>query len=172
MKTRVSNSNRLQRFLFWTNWIQLNQRLEFDWSTRRTQRKYFYLYIVQIFFELSLSFLSSRILLRSRSQWLYRDVCAEYILREHWNDVFECIKKNVINITRKTSSRKVLDRKKKFRLDVSFFLMIWCFDAQCLSMRWKQQRRKLELYDRKNSFYVEKNVFSSFSRSIIDDFNA
>ena len=51
MKIRMSNSNRLRKFLFWTNWIQLNQRLKFNWSTRRTQRKYFCLYAFQILFK-------------------------------------------------------------------------------------------------------------------------
>ena len=51
MKTRVSNSNRLQKSLFWTNWNQLNQRLKSDWSTRRTRKKYFYLYVVQALFK-------------------------------------------------------------------------------------------------------------------------
>ena len=56
MKTRMSNSNWLQEFLFWTNRIQLSQRLKFDWSIRREQRRYFYLYVVQVFFRFSLCF--------------------------------------------------------------------------------------------------------------------
>ena len=47
----MSNSNWLQKFLFWTNWIQRSQRLKFDWSAFRTQKKYSYLYIVQVLFK-------------------------------------------------------------------------------------------------------------------------
>ena len=44
IETRMSNSDWSQRFLFWTNWVLLNQRLESDWSARRTQKRYFYFY--------------------------------------------------------------------------------------------------------------------------------
>ena len=110
MKTRMSNSNWLQRFLFWTNWIQLNQRLKSDWSVDKTWRKYFYLYRIQIF---------SRWFFCSFDK-IWFSCCiatfAQNIFRKHWNDVFECMKKNVIDITWKIFSRRFLDRKKNFDL--------------------------------------------------------
>ena len=42
IKTRILNSNWLQKHLFQTNWIQLNQRLKSDWLTRKTQKKKFH----------------------------------------------------------------------------------------------------------------------------------
>ena len=66
IEIRVSNSNWLQRFLFWTNWIQLNQRLKFDWSSRKAQRKYFYLYVVQVLFWIVFFFPSEYFLAVSR----------------------------------------------------------------------------------------------------------
>ena len=35
IENRMSNSNWLQKFWIWTNWIYLNLRFEFDWKTRR-----------------------------------------------------------------------------------------------------------------------------------------
>ena len=95
---------------------------------------------------------------------LYRDVRAEYIFREHWNDVFECIKKNVIRMTRTTFSRKIFESR--IWRDVLKYWWLWCFDAQCLSMRWEQQKKKLELYDKENSFYNEQRLFSWYSRCL------
>ena len=49
------------------------------------------------------------------------------ILREYWNDVLECIKKNIIDTTRETFSRKILESK----LNYWWF---WCFDDSILRL--------------------------------------
>ena len=126
IEIRVSNLNWSQKSLFWTNWIQLNQRLKFDWSTRRTQRRYFYLYVVQSLFWIVFLFFRQNISL------LCRDVRAKYIFRKHWNDILECMKKNVIDITRKTSSRKILESRIEF--DDFDVLIILLFDDSILKL--------------------------------------
>ena len=114
IKIRMSNSDWSQRFLFWTNWI-------FCWTCDETD---FWLINWQNFEKIFLfvydsnSFQKKNFFRQSMISLLYRDVRAEYILREHWNDVFEYIKKNVIDITKKTSSRRILESK----------IEIWYFD--------------------------------------------
>ena len=78
--------------------------------------------IFQIF---SLLFRQSMIFL------LYRGVRAEYILREHWNDVFECMKKDFIDMTWETSSRRVLESKnQELEFDVLNYWWSWCLMTQ------------------------------------------
>ena len=94
-------------FCFKTNWIQLNQRLKSDKSTRRTQKKYFYFYKIQNLFSSSLcsfvkiwffccikTFRSSNVYFLRTLKWrfkLYKEKC-------YWQ-------------ARKTSSRKILESR-------------------------------------------------------------
>ena len=43
--------------------------------------------------------------------------------------------------------------------------------TQCLSMRWKQQKKNLDLYAEKDSFYVEKDLFFWYFRCLIKCLN-
>ena len=59
IENRMSNSNWSQRFLFWTNWTQLNlrrSRFLIDWLINIARRRYFDWYVIQVLFELFLSF--------------------------------------------------------------------------------------------------------------------
>ena len=96
---------------------------------------------------------------------LYRDVRADFTLWKHWNDVLNCMKKNVVNMTRKTSSRKILDRKKNFDLIIWIIndldiLMIQCWNWSDLTAycSWNDQK------------YV-KWIFLSFDVFLLDDLN-
>ena len=119
-ETRISNSNWSQRFLFWTNWIL--------WLINWQSFEKIFLFVCDSsFFQIfSFFFHQSMIFL------LYRDVRAEYILRKHWNDVSECTKKDVINITKKTFSRRILES----RIEIWYFDYWWSlmFDDSVLKL--------------------------------------
>ena len=70
-----------------------------------------------------------------------------FIFWKYWNDVFECIKKNVMNMTWETSSRKILARKKNFDLMIwiidDFNVLIiqyWLIWFNCYCCNWDDQK--------------------------------
>ena len=127
MKTRMPNSNRSQKFLFWTNWTFCWICDEADfWLISWQSFEKIFLFVCetssfQIFFFL---FRQSMIFL------LYRDVRAEYILREHWNDVSECIKKMLLIWRKKRLLEKFSNQELKF--DILMFWIIDDFDDSVL----------------------------------------
>ena len=77
-------------------------------------------------FKFFLNYLSA---LSSKYYFLnYRIFRVVSIFWAYWNDVFECIKKNVIDITKKTSSRKILESKIEF--DELIYWWLWCLMTQ------------------------------------------
>ena len=124
IEIRMSNSNWLQKFLFWTNRIQLSQRLKFDWSIRRAQKKYFYLYVVQVLFKSSFRFFVK--------VWFS---CCIATFRFKQRLFFENIEITSLNVWRKML---LIWCEKRFLEEFSIekWISIWWFELLMIWMFW------------------------------------